>query len=75
MNDLEQSMIVICSIDIAVILFYSAYCICSRYGDSDPDTLDLEPTSSSVFKEMFLFIQMQFYHQKIIWQHIDILQV
>ena len=59
MNDLEQSMIVICSIVIAVILFYSAYCICSRYGDSDPDTIDLEPTSSSVFKEMFLFIQMQ----------------
>ena len=58
-HQLGPTLIVICSIGLAVLLFYLAYCMCKRYATIDPDSDDeqdyIEQPSSAIFKESVCF--------------------
>ena len=67
MSQLVQTGIVICSIALAVLLFYAAYFLCKKYATSDDsDEIQdyIEQHPSNIFKEKFLFIQTL--HKKIL---------
>ena len=64
MSQLVQTVIVICIIALAILLFYAAYFMCKKYATSDDsDEIQdyIEPPSSNMFQEKFLFIQMRCY--------------
>ena len=58
-HQLGPTLIVICSIGLAVLLFYLAYCMCKRYATIDPDSDEMqdyiEPPPSDIFKEFVCF--------------------
>ena len=61
MRQLEQTVIVICIIAVAILLFYIAYCMCKKYA-TEPDSYEMQDyiaqPSPNIFKEKFLFIHM-----------------
>ena len=60
MRQLEQTVIVICIIAVAILLFYIAYCMCKKYA-TDSDSYEMQDyiaqPPSNIFTEKFLFIQ------------------
>ena len=58
-HQLGPTLIVICSIGLAVLLFYLAYCMCKRYATVDPDSEEVQDyigqPSSDIFKESVCF--------------------
>ena len=66
MSQLVQTLLVIGSILLAVLLLYVTYCICKRYAAAESDEIQdyIQQPSSNIFKEMFLFIQMRCYSKE-----------
>ena len=63
MNQLYESAIAICTIGLAILLFYVAYFCCKRYA-TDSESVDIEDyianQSHTIFKErVFLVIQFR----------------
>ena len=58
MNQIIETAIVICSIGLAVLLFYVAYYCCKRYA-TDTESVDIQDyvgnPSSNIFKERLCF--------------------
>ena len=72
-HQLGHTIIVICSLGLAVLLFFISYCLCKRYAKIDPDS-DLEQgyieqPSSAIFKVSVRFFSSNcyFYNRTIIF--------
>ena len=63
MNQLGQTLIVICSIALVVLLYYCTYRMCKRYA-TEPDSEYFEDysvnPSANIFKAWFFFIHIRF---------------
>ena len=74
-HQLGSTIIVICSIGLAVLLFYLAYCMCKRYATIDPDSDEeqdyIEQPSSAIFKESVCFSSSNcyFHRNKLFFLH------